>query len=92
MSVCSNLTIFVVSASFILQVEFEYANELRLAKVLPGVYDNNTGLVYLDHRDSMIDVSGKVPHPGQYVFVVHYYQPDHPGEPSDEHRLCIFSV
>ncbi|PNF21652.1 hypothetical protein B7P43_G11263, partial [Cryptotermes secundus] len=60
------------------KVEFEYANELRLAKVLPGVYDNNTGLVYLDHRDSMIDVSGKVPHPGQYVFVVHYYQPDHP--------------
>jgi len=48
--------------------------------VLPGVYDNSTGLVYLDQTDSMIDVSGKVPHPGQYVFVVHYYQPNHPGK------------
>lgn len=81
------MTVSIVSAFFMLQVEFEYANEPRLVKVLPGVYDNNTGLVYLDHRDSMIDVSGKVPHPGQYVFVVHYYQPDHPGEQADEHML-----
>jgi laminin alpha 3/5 len=64
----------------LVQVEFEYGNEQQLAKVLPGVYDNSTGLVYLDQTDSMIDVSGKVPHPGQYVFVVHYYQPNHPGK------------
>jgi laminin alpha 3/5 len=64
----------------LLQVEFEYGNEQQLAKVLPGVYDNITGLVYLDQTDSMIDVNGKVPHPGQYVFVVHYYQPNHPGK------------
>ncbi|KAJ9580421.1 hypothetical protein L9F63_024397, partial [Diploptera punctata] len=60
------------------KVEFEIGNEQQLAKVLPKVYENNTGLVYLDNSDPMIDVSGKVPHPGPYVFVVHFYQPDHP--------------
>jgi hypothetical protein len=33
-----------------------------------------------------------VPHPGQYVFVVHYYQPDHPGEQADEHMLWACSI
>jgi laminin alpha 3/5 len=73
------------------QVEFEYGNEQQLAKVLPGVYDNSTGLVYLDQTDSMIDVNGKVPHPGQYVFVVHYYQPNHPGKWEDilKPYICV---
>lgn len=62
-----------------LQVEFESGNEQRIAKDLPPLFDNNTNLVFLDHNDPMIDVIKKVPQPGPYVFVVHYYQPDHPG-------------
>ncbi|CAG2053237.1 unnamed protein product [Timema podura] len=44
----------------------------------PDLFDNSTRVIYLDHNDSMIDITGKVPYPGHYVFVVHYFQPDHP--------------
>nr|CAD7256718.1 unnamed protein product [Timema shepardi] len=60
------------------KVEFEQGNEQRVAKVLPRLFDNSTRVIYLDHNDSMIDITGKVPYPGHYVFVVHYFQPDHP--------------
>uniref|UniRef100_T1J097 Laminin subunit alpha n=1 Tax=Strigamia maritima TaxID=126957 RepID=T1J097_STRMM len=40
--------------------------------------EHNVGLVYLDHKDVMVDIRGNVPHAGFYVFVVHYYQPKHP--------------
>ncbi|XP_075229000.1 laminin subunit alpha [Lycorma delicatula] len=61
------------------RIEFESGNDAQVAKDLPSnIYDNTTKLIYLDHKDSMVDVSGKVPQSGQYVFVVHYYQPDHP--------------
>lgn len=43
------------------------------------IADNASTLVYLDDKNPSVDVEGKVPGPGQYVLVVHYYQPDHPG-------------
>lgn len=46
--------------------------------MVSGIYDNQTGLIFLNHADPMIDVRAKVPNPGYYSFVVHYYQPDHP--------------
>lgn len=45
----------------------------------PMIADNASTLVYLDYQNPTVDVEGNVPEPGQYVFVVHYYQPDHPG-------------
>lgn len=42
------------------------------------IYDNNTELLYLS-AGSAKDLVSKVPGPGQYVFVVQYYQPNHPG-------------
>ncbi|KAG8228153.1 hypothetical protein J437_LFUL002807 [Ladona fulva] len=61
------------------KVEFELGNEDQMATALPpGIADNTTGLIFLDHTDAMIDVVGKVPYEGPYVFVVHYYQPDFP--------------
>ncbi|KAI5729364.1 hypothetical protein M8J76_001799 [Diaphorina citri] len=50
-----------------------------LATQLPGsLADNKTGLVYLDHKDAMVDIAGTVNNPGAYVFVMHFYQPDFP--------------
>lgn len=43
------------------------------------ISDNNTELIYLDSEESTLDLKGKVPKPGPYVFAVHYYQPDFPG-------------
>lgn len=64
-----------------LQFDFKTGNENRISKTQPStVLDGSTELVYLDDNDSMIDVTGKVPNPGPYTFVVHYYQPDHPGK------------
>lgn len=41
----------------------------------------------------MVDVSGKVPRPGTYVFIVHYYQPDYPGKlKSLIDHYCIHKV
>ncbi|VVC44657.1 Hypothetical protein CINCED_3A025090 [Cinara cedri] len=61
------------------KVEFKTDNEDRLATVAPkDIYDNSTALVILDHADSIVDLAGKVPGPGAYVFVVHFYQPDFP--------------
>ncbi|CAH0382822.1 unnamed protein product [Bemisia tabaci] len=61
------------------KVEFEAGAPEQVAKELPtGIYDNQTGLIFLNHADPMIDVRAKVPNPSYYSFVVHYYQPDHP--------------
>lgn len=62
-------------------MKFEQGNEEQISKSRPpNIYDNMTNLIYLDHNDPMIDVRSKVPHPGYYVFVVHYFQPNYPGE------------
>lgn len=62
------------------KVKFEFGNEEQIAKNRPpNIYDNSTNLIYLDHREAMVDIKSKVPHPGYYVFIVQFYQPDHPG-------------
>lgn len=63
------------------KVEFKTGNEERIAKTAPrDIYDNTTALIVLDHKDSIVDLAGKVPGPGAYVFIVHFYQPDFPGD------------
>ena len=75
--VCTAATFLTSSDST--RVEFESTNEQRAAVNVPQeMYDVNAGLVYLDHKDPMVDVSGKVSYAGYYVFIVHYYQPKHP--------------
>ncbi|XP_023289722.1 laminin subunit alpha, partial [Orussus abietinus] len=43
-----------------------------------GAYDKTIKLIYLDDSEAAVDVHAKVPQPGEYVFVVQYFQPDHP--------------
>lgn len=63
------------------KVEFKTGNEGRIATTAPrDIFDNSTSLINLDHEDSIVDLAGKVPGPGAYVFVVHFYQPDFPGK------------
>lgn len=62
------------------KVEFKTGNEARLSTTVPkDIFDNTTALIILDHKDSLVDLVGKVPAPGAYVFIVHFYQPDFPG-------------
>lgn len=42
-------------------------------------FSNTTTYILLNHKDDMIDLRGKVPNPGTYIFVVQYFQPDYPG-------------
>ncbi|XP_031783644.1 laminin subunit alpha [Nasonia vitripennis] len=61
------------------RIDLEDNNQLIDAATTPvGIYDNSTKFIYLNGKDAMIDKPAKVPHPGDYVFVVHYYQPDYP--------------
>ncbi|GBO36779.1 Laminin subunit alpha, partial [Araneus ventricosus] len=62
------------------KIEFESGyNEYKKATVLPdGVTDRDIVLINLKELDNAIDLQGSVSTPGLYVFVVHYYQPDHP--------------
>jgi len=64
------------------QVDFETGNEARVSLSLPpGVNANGTsGLIYLTSEDPSITVNGTVTTPDQYIIVVHYYQPHHPGD------------
>lgn len=62
------------------QVEFESNIEGKVAAEGPPGVSNITSLVYLNHSDPMVDVTGKLRKAGQYVFVVHYFQPHYPGE------------
>lgn len=62
------------------KIEFKVGNENRLSTTAPkDIFDNSTSLIILDHEDSIVDLAGKVPSPGAYVFIVHFYQPDFPG-------------
>eukprot|EP00102_Acyrthosiphon_pisum_P016424 XP_008187385.2 PREDICTED: laminin subunit alpha [Acyrthosiphon pisum] len=61
------------------KVEFKTGNEARLSTTAPkDIFDNTTALIILDHKDSIVDLAGKVPAPGAYVFIVQFYQPDFP--------------
>ncbi|XP_059055423.1 laminin subunit alpha [Achroia grisella] len=44
----------------------------------PPILDNSTTVVYLSSSTEPVVVETKVPGPSDYMFVVHYYQPDHP--------------
>lgn len=62
-----------------IKVEAEADNEDQKAQELPGeLFDDSIVLVYLDHKDAMVDIRGRVPVAGDYVFVVHYFQTKHP--------------
>ncbi|XP_015602424.1 laminin subunit alpha [Cephus cinctus] len=61
------------------KIEFETSNEVLDVGSRPyGIYDNSTKLIHLNNVDASVDVPGKAPQPGEYVFVVQYFQPDHP--------------
>lgn len=62
------------------QVEFESNLEGKMVQELPEGITNGTGLVFLNHSDPMVDITGKLKYAGRYVFIVHYYQPLYPGE------------
>ncbi|VVC86157.1 unnamed protein product [Leptidea sinapis] len=44
----------------------------------PPILDNSTVVVYLSANSEAITLENKVPAPGDYLFVVHYYQPNNP--------------
>lgn len=61
------------------KIEFESISTVPESTNKPfGIYDNATKLVYLDDKNTMVDIHAKVFQPGDYVFVVQYYQPDYP--------------
>lgn len=62
------------------RVEFKTDNEARLATVTPkNIFNNATALIIIDEENSVVNLTGKVPEPGAYVIIVHFYQPDFPG-------------
>ncbi|XP_064486972.1 laminin subunit alpha-like [Ornithodoros turicata] len=67
------------------KVEFESGeNADRVTENFPPTLkDNMTRLVFLDLYNPKIEIRGTVPAPGPYVFVVHYYQPEHPSHKLD---------
>ncbi|XP_035729977.1 laminin subunit alpha-like isoform X2 [Vespa mandarinia] len=61
------------------KIEFESNNAvLEVGSRPSGIFDNATKLIYLNDKDAMVDIHAKVAEPGEYVFIVQYYQPDHP--------------
>ena len=61
------------------KIEFETSNTIPESDIKPfGIYDNSTRLIYLDDRNTMVDIHAKVLQPGDYTFVVQYYQPNYP--------------
>ncbi|XP_037870167.2 laminin subunit alpha [Bombyx mori] len=44
----------------------------------PQILNNSTTVVYLPTQSEPVILEGKVSAPGEYLFMVHYYQPDHP--------------
>ncbi|CAK9798131.1 Laminin subunit alpha [Anthophora quadrimaculata] len=61
------------------KIEFESSSISSEFESRPfGIYDNGTKLIYLDDKNTMVDIHAKVPQPGDYTFVVQYYQPDYP--------------
>lgn len=51
----------------------------------PPILDNSTIVVYLAPKSESVKIESKVLSPGDHIFVVHYYQPDHPG---NKNRMC----
>ncbi|KAL0902126.1 hypothetical protein ABMA27_000070 [Loxostege sticticalis] len=51
--------------------------------VRPPILDNSTAVVYLTPDADPVTLDFKVPMPGDYMFIVHYYQPDHPESSQD---------
>lgn len=63
------------------KIEFKIGNETRVSTTAPkDIFDNSTSLIILNDEDSIVELPGKVPSPGAYVFIVHFYQPDFPGD------------
>ncbi|XP_033329969.2 laminin subunit alpha [Megalopta genalis] len=61
------------------KIEFESVTMVPEASNKPfGIYDSTTRLIYLDATNTMVDIHAKVLKPGDYTFVVQYYQPDYP--------------
>lgn len=61
------------------KIEFETSSGVLESQHLPpGIYDDATKLIYLLTDDNMVDIHAKVPQSGNYIFVIQYYQPDHP--------------
>ncbi|XP_047502805.1 laminin subunit alpha-like isoform X1 [Penaeus chinensis] len=60
------------------KIEFESNLEGKMVSVLPAGMKEGTSLVYLNHSDPMVDITGQLNYAGYYVFVVHYYQPYYP--------------
>ncbi|ERL89440.1 hypothetical protein D910_06807 [Dendroctonus ponderosae] len=61
------------------KIQFEQDLEGSAAINKPSVVlINNSSFVWLNKRYATIDMRGKVPDPGYYTFVLHYYQPDYP--------------
>ncbi|XP_014485447.1 PREDICTED: laminin subunit alpha isoform X2 [Dinoponera quadriceps] len=60
------------------KIEFEIPGVLEAKYRPPGIYDNATKLIYLGGDSNSVDIRAKVPQPGEYIFVMQYYQPDHP--------------
>ena len=68
--------------SYIHQVEFESNVDGKKADPawLPPMLDNGTVVVHLNQTSPTVDITGSLREAGDYVFVVHYYQPNLPGE------------
>ncbi|XP_050725715.1 laminin subunit alpha-like isoform X5 [Eriocheir sinensis] len=62
------------------KVEFESNLEGKMVQELPEGIINGTGLVFLNHSDPMVDITGKLKYAGRYLFIVHYYQPLYPDD------------
>ncbi|KAK6627792.1 hypothetical protein RUM44_010271 [Polyplax serrata] len=66
------------------KIEFEQEFPDFVSNQVPSdVFDNNTAMIHLNESEPTLDLHGTVPAPGPYVFVVHYFQPNHPEFTSD---------
>ncbi|XP_029032401.2 laminin subunit alpha [Osmia bicornis bicornis] len=61
------------------KIEFESSSTIPQSENRPyGIYDNASKLIYLDDKNTTVDIHAKVVQPGDYTFIVQYYQPDYP--------------
>ena len=61
------------------KIELEQNNKILDIGTTPdGIYDKSAKFIFIGKGESTTDISSKVPKPGEYVFVVQYYQPDYP--------------
>lgn len=58
--------------------KIEFESELNPGITPNWISDKNSKFIYLSRDNPMADIHAKVPYPGPYIFVVQYYQPDHP--------------